>query len=99
MLDKVLKENNISWNKVLCFSADNAAVMTGSISGTAAFIRKANPNAYIMGCLCHRLHLAAEKGAKQLTFSPEDLLIPIYYYLRNRVSVIRNSNRFKSCAV
>ena len=81
MLDKVLKENNISWNKVLCFSADNAAVMTGSISGTAAFIRKAIPNAYIMGCLCHRLHLAAEKGAKQLTFSPEDLLIPIYYYL------------------
>ena len=55
--------------------------MMGAISGTAAFVRESNVDVFINGCICHRLHLTAEKGAKQLSFSPEELLVSIYYYL------------------
>ena len=80
LLDKALKENSIPWRNGIGYSADNASVKMGEVSGVA-FIRKSNPNTFINGCLCHRLHLAGEKGAKQLAFSPEDLLIKIFYYL------------------
>ena len=55
MIDRVLKEINVPWEKVVCFSADNAAVMMGSQIGIAAFIEKANPNVYTLGCLCESL--------------------------------------------
>ena len=34
-----------------------------------------------LGCACHLIHLAAEKGAATLPYSVEDQLISIYYYL------------------
>ncbi len=81
LLDSVLKENDIPWQNVISFSADNAVVMLGAISGVSSFVKKENPSAFILGCPCHLLHLAAEKGASQLPFKPVDLLIPIFYYL------------------
>ncbi|XP_030837051.1 putative GPI-anchored protein pfl2 [Strongylocentrotus purpuratus] len=81
LLDKALKEYSIPWSNVIGYSADNASVMMGQVSGVAAFIQKFNPDTFINGCLCHRLHLAGEKGAKELAFCPGDLLIKIYYYL------------------
>lgn len=82
LLDKALKEYSIPWSNVIGYSADNAFVMMGQVSGVAAFIQKSNPDTFINGCLCHRLHLAGEKGAKELAFCPGDLLIKIYYYLQ-----------------
>ena len=81
LLDKVFVDNELSWQNVVCFSADNAAVMMGDKNGVRAFVNEKNNNIFIMGCPCHLLHLAAEKGANQLPFSPVDLLIPIYYFL------------------
>ena len=99
LLDNALKENGISWNNVLCFSADNAAVMMGVRNGTAAFIKKEIPHVFILGCLCHRLHLSAEKGAKQLPFSPEDMLVSIFYYLEKSSKRHKEYNKSKQCAV
>ncbi|XP_072030090.1 zinc finger MYM-type protein 6-like [Amphiura filiformis] len=81
LLDKVLTDNKIPWKNVICFGADNAAVMMGIHKGVAAFVKKQNPDVFILGCPCHLIHLAAEKGANQLSFSPVSLLIPIFYYL------------------
>ncbi|KAJ8041041.1 hypothetical protein HOLleu_15529 [Holothuria leucospilota] len=60
---------------------DNAAVMMGPQRGVASFVKRENENVFILGCPCHLIHLAAEKGASQLPFSPVSLLIPIFYYL------------------
>ncbi|XP_072173986.1 LOW QUALITY PROTEIN: uncharacterized protein [Diadema setosum] len=81
LLDKIFVENGLFWQNVICFSADNAAVMMGEKNGVRAFVKEKNNNIFVMGCLCHLLHLAAEKGADQLPFAPVDLLVPIYYYL------------------
>lgn len=81
ILDTALEEKKIPWKNVICFSADNAAVMMGIHQGVAAYIKKQNPNVFILGCPCHLLHLAAEKGAAELPFTPVDMLISIYYYL------------------
>lgn len=80
LLDQALTEHKIPWKNVICFSADNAAVMMGVHNGVAAYVKEKNPEVYVNGCVCHLLHLAAEKGAQQLPTSPVDLLIPIFYY-------------------
>ena len=46
--------------------------------GVAAYIKKENPNVFILCCPCH---LAAEKGVPQLPFTPIDVLISIWNYL------------------
>ena len=81
LIDDVLKRSGIPWKNLMCFGADNAAVMMGIHSGVAAFVRKANPEVFVLGCPCHLLHLAAEKGAGELPVSPGEILIAIYYYL------------------
>lgn len=81
LLDKIFVDNQLSWQNVVCFSADNAAVMMGDKNGVCAFVKEKNNNIFIMGCPCHLLHLATEKGANQLPFAPVDLLIPTYYFL------------------
>ena len=63
LLDDVMKRSSIPWKNVICFGADNAAVMMGAHNGVAAFVKKVEPNVFVLGCPCHLLHLAAEKGA------------------------------------
>ena len=53
----------------------------GVREGVAAYAKKENPGVFILGCPCHRLNLAAEKGACTLPFIPADILVSIYYYL------------------
>ncbi|KAJ8017711.1 hypothetical protein HOLleu_44685 [Holothuria leucospilota] len=55
--------------------------MMGPQRGVASFVKREHENVFILGCPCHLIHLAAEKGANQLPFSPVSLLIPIFYYL------------------
>ncbi|KAJ8037837.1 Ketimine reductase mu-crystallin [Holothuria leucospilota] len=81
LLDKAMEDNGVPWKNVICFSADNAAVMMGPQRGVASFVKRENENVFILGCPCHLIHLAAEKGASQLPFSPVSLLIPIFCYL------------------
>ena len=81
LLDNALKEKRLPWKNCICFSADNASVMMGIHAGVAAYVRKENPDVFVLGCPCHRLHLAAEKGASTLPFTPVDVLISVYYYL------------------
>ena len=55
--------------------------MIGIHSGVAAYVKKENLDIFVLGCPCHLLHLAAEKGAAELPVSPADTLTAIYYYL------------------
>ena len=81
LLDAALKAHKIPWKNCICFSCDNASVMTGIREGVAAYVKRQNPDVFVLGCICHRLHLAAEKGAANLPFTPVDVLVKIFYYL------------------
>eukprot|EP00057_Strongylocentrotus_purpuratus_P005282 XP_003730590.1 PREDICTED: putative protein TPRXL [Strongylocentrotus purpuratus] len=71
--------------------------MMGVHNGVAAFVREKNPEVYVNGCVCHLLHLAAEKGAQQLPSSPVDLLIPIFYYLEKSSKRHKAFHEVQSC--
>ncbi|CAN7946269.1 unnamed protein product [Ixodes hexagonus] len=48
------------------FCADNANVMTGKKNGVAAVLKEAQESLVVVGCPCHLVNLAAEKGAVRL---------------------------------
>lgn len=96
LLNEELCKKGLSWNNCICFAADNCSTMTGQYKGTAAFISKENPNVFIQGCACHLIHIAAQKAAKELPVSIEDLLIDLYYYLDK--SALRHQ-KLKQCQV
>lgn len=81
VLDDALKVHKIPWKNCVSFSCDNASVMTGRHKGVASYIHKVNSSVYINGCVCHLMHLAADKAAATLSYCIEDLLIDSYYFL------------------
>ncbi|XP_069109729.1 uncharacterized protein [Argopecten irradians] len=101
-MDHELKERAIPWSNCLSFAADNASVMTGVHKGVLAFVKKENENIYFIGCPCHLIHLAAEKGANVLPLSIEDQLIQVYYYLdksSKRQKVLQNLQKLNDVEV
>nr|XP_042902141.1 uncharacterized protein LOC122270094 [Parasteatoda tepidariorum] len=78
---KTLKLKNIPLENCLALSCDNAPVMVGSKNGVAAVIKTANPEIFVVGCPCHLVHIAAERGAAALPISVSDVLVDIFFYL------------------
>jgi hypothetical protein len=62
--------------------ADNAPVMMGCKSGVFGILQQHQKDLINIGCSCHLLNLAAEKGASCLSLNVDELLIDIYYYLQ-----------------
>ena len=58
---------------VISLLVHNAVFTMGSQNGMAAFVKK-NPNIFVSGSLCPLLHLVTEKGAKEMSYSPVELL-------------------------
>lgn len=81
LLDTELTKMSIPWSNCMSLAADNASVMMGKVKGVAAFLSKKAPSAYLLGCACHLVHLAAGKAADCLLVKVDELLIDIYYYL------------------
>lgn len=81
LLDKELTSWSIPWSNCVSFGTDNAAVMLGKHKGVATLIKQKNPNTYIVGCPCHLMHLAAQKGGKCLQYQIDELLVDIWYYI------------------
>jgi len=69
VLDDALKVHKIPWKNCVSFSCDNASVMTGRHKGVASYIHKVNSSVYINGCVCHLMHLAADKAAATTAFA------------------------------
>lgn len=91
LLNQELTPCGIAWSNCLGLGSDNANVMTGSKGGVIAFMKEKHPAACLMGCVCHLIHIAAEKGAGALPFNVDDKLVDIWYYLNK--SSKRLSNR------
>ena len=55
--------------------------MVGKDKGVYGHMCRKNPSIFMAGCVCHLIHIAAEKGAACLPFDVSQLLIDVYYYL------------------
>lgn len=62
------------------FPSDNASVMMGQKGGVQAYFRNKNQHLYVMGCICHSLHLCSSAAAKTLPSILEILTRNIYTY-------------------
>lgn len=62
LIDKELKAHQIPWSNCLALGSDNANVMVGRDKGVFGFMVKAQPNLFLSGCVCHLIHIAAQKG-------------------------------------
>lgn len=84
ILQKILttiESLSIPHSNLLGFAADNAAVMMGKFNGVQAKLKQINPNIFVMGCICHSLHLCASAAAEKLPKQIEDFVRDIYNYL------------------
>lgn len=81
MLDEEMRKKELSWKNCVAFGCDNASTMLGHLNGVVSHIKKVNPGIYVQGCLCHLLHICAQKATKNLDCDVESLLIDIYFYL------------------
>ena len=81
LLHNELLANKIPWSNCLTFGSDNCNVMVGQKLGVMGNIKDHNKQVFSSGCLCHLIHIAAEKASQELPFSLDNVLIDIYYYL------------------
>ena len=80
VIDSQLSRYNIPWDNCVCFGSDNANVMVGKKNGVLGHILAKHENIFSSGCVCHLIHLAAEKATKQLPVSVENFFQDLYYY-------------------
>lgn len=75
-----LEEKGLKWSNCVGFSSDNCNVMIGKTNSVLSRVKQQAPYIYSAGCPSHLINICAKTAAKELTLSPESLLIDIYYY-------------------
>ncbi|KAK3778493.1 hypothetical protein RRG08_005777 [Elysia crispata] len=63
LIEAELTTHGIPWTNCLALGADNAPVMVGKDKGVFGFMSRQHPSIYMSGCVCHLIHIAAEKAA------------------------------------
>ena len=81
LITKEFEDGGIPWKNCLALGADNANVMTGHVKGVYGFLKKKQEDLYMAGCVCHLIHICAEKAAACLPINIDEFLVDIYYYL------------------
>ncbi|XP_053949416.1 uncharacterized protein LOC128857695 [Anastrepha ludens] len=70
----------IPLTNLIGFAADNASVMMGQINGVQRLLKDINPHLYVIGCICHSMHLCSSKAAKAIPSKIENLVRDIYLF-------------------
>lgn len=78
LVKDLLTEKKIDISDMVGFGADNASVMMGNKGGVQARFKETNPNLFIMGCICHSMHLCASASAEKLPKSIEEFTRAVY---------------------
>lgn len=78
-----LQKNNMNTDNIIGFAADNAAVMMGNKNGVQAHFKQLNENIFILGCVCHSVHLCSSAAAEKLPRSIEEFVRNIYNHFAN----------------
>lgn len=72
------KSNKIPFQNIIGLASDNAAVMSGNITGVKTKFQNENKDIFFLGCTCHSLHLCASAACKVLPSYIEKVVKNIY---------------------
>ncbi|CAH0551113.1 unnamed protein product [Brassicogethes aeneus] len=92
---KVITNLSIPVKNLIGFGADNVNVMMGKYNGVQAKLKEINNDIFVMGCICHSLHLAASAAAKKLPNAVEDFVRDIYNYLSGSSKRLKEFKEFQ----
>lgn len=93
MILKDLESKSVPLKNCLALTTDNANVMVGKRSGLYGQLLQHHPDLYSTGCICHRIHLAAEWASKCLPRNVSSFFVDIYFYMDKSAN---RMNAFKS---
>ena len=80
-INMFFQKYSIPFVNMIGFAADNAAVMMGNQNGLKSKLEQVSPNLFVIGCVCHSLHLCSSAACLKLPKTVEDLCRDIYNYL------------------
>ncbi|XP_046554759.1 zinc finger protein 862-like [Haliotis rubra] len=87
----IFNDIGVDVKQILCFASDGAGVMTGSINGVAAQLRRSSPFLINIHCAAHRLALCTSLSAAKIDVMQQykSTLTSLYYYFKG--SSVRSS--------
>nr|XP_042899683.1 uncharacterized protein LOC122269650 [Parasteatoda tepidariorum] len=91
----LLKNHEVPITNCISLVSDNAPVMVGKKAGVVTVLRELQPNLISVGCACHLLNLAAEKGSSVLPLNIDELLVDIYFYFKRSSKRIEKLREFQ----
>lgn len=88
-------KNRIPFANCIGFAADNASVMMGNIQGVKARLKNLNPHLYVVGCICHSMHLCCSAASKAIPSNVEHLVRDIYMFFAHSSKRQREFSEFQ----
>ncbi|KAL4707813.1 hypothetical protein ACJJTC_001759 [Scirpophaga incertulas] len=88
----VFSDNNIPMDNMIGFASDGAYAMMGQHYSLSSRLVAANPNLFILKCVCHSFHQCASYACLKLSREPETLIRDIYNYFSNspkRIGILK----------
>lgn len=77
---KLFSDLRVPIENCVGFASDNASVMMGKTNGVQALLKEKIPTLFVLGCVCHSLHLCSSAASKKLPRAVERLTRNIYSY-------------------
>lgn len=75
-----MHDKGVEWSNCVGFSSDNCNVMIGKNNSVLSRVKAQAPHIHSVACPSHLVNICAKTAAKELSVSPEELLIDMYYY-------------------
>ena len=79
-LNTSLLRNGISLSKLIGFGSDNANVMIGRRNSVWSRVQEQQPQAVLVGCVCHLAHLCASDACEELPDEVEKMVTDIFVH-------------------
>lgn len=95
LLDTVLSEHGVSWNKCLGWNSDNCNTMMGARNSVTSRIKQKQSNIFLQGCISHLSALIACKAANHIPTVVERLLMDIYSYFHQSSKRLQEYESFQ----
>ncbi|XP_064083008.1 uncharacterized protein LOC135199023 [Macrobrachium nipponense] len=83
VLSTFMDSHGIPFENMIGYAADNASVMMGNMGGLKAKLETRVPNLFVLGCICHSLHLCSSAACQKLPSAVEDLCRDIHRYINH----------------
>ena len=83
IIKQFFEKHGIPFENMVGYAADNASVMMGNMGGLKAKFKSILPNLFVIGCICHSLHLCSNNACLMLPRSVEELCKDVHNYINH----------------